>query len=251
MEQRRPLIGVVADVRDVDGWPFHMAGEKYLTAVTDAVGGVPVIVPALSGSLAIDAWLSRLDGVLITGSLSNVEPRRYGGPPSRPGTLHDPARDAMTLPLVDAALESGLPMLAICRGFQEVNVAMGGTLHQHLNEVAGHLNHEADPALPIPERYGPRHDIRIVSDGLLHRIADTGVATVNSLHQQGVDRLAAGLTVEALAPDGVVEAFTVDGAAGFNLAVQWHPEFRPLDNALSTAIFRGFGEACRGDTVGR
>ena len=235
----------MADRKEVEGFPFHMAGEKYLSAVTEAVQGVPVVIPALSEGLNVSDVVARCDGILLTGSLSNVGPERYAGKPSRPGTLHDRERDAAALPLIEATIASKVPLLAICRGFQEVNVALGGTLHQHIGEMKGHLNHQADGNLPIAQRYAPLHDISITPEGRLHGIAGASTARVNSLHEQGVDALAPGLTVEARAPDGVIEAFTISGADGFNLAVQWHPEFEPLNDALSTAIFAAFGDACR------
>lgn len=241
----RPLIGVPADRRVLNPHPFHMAGEKYLTAIRDGAGAVPVVIPALGPSIAPEEWLSHFDGILLTGSLSNVEPRHYGGEPSREGTLHDPERDETTLPLIKRALESGVPLLALCRGFQELNVALGGTLHQRVHEVPGYGVHKENPEDPLDKQYGPAHYVTLMDGGLLRRAAGTDRVQVNSLHSQAVAKLASGVSVEAVADDGLVEAFRVDHAEALALAVQWHPEWRVTENEFSMAIFRTFGDACR------
>lgn len=251
MTKLKPLIGVPADCRELDPHVYHVAGEKYLTAVTDAAGGLPLVIPALAGRIDIPALLERVDGILLTGSYSNVEPSRYGGPPSAPGTDHDPARDALTLALIPAALERGVPLLAICRGLQEMNVALGGTLHQRVHDVPGMLDHREDKTQPLAVQYGPAHEVSLTPGGLLQGLCGQTRVRVNSVHGQGVDRLAPGLYVEATAPDGLVEAFRVEAAPAFNLAVQWHPEWLARQNPLSAAIFEAFGEACRQRANGR
>jgi putative glutamine amidotransferase len=245
MPPGRPLIGIPADRRMVGHHPFHMVGEKYARAILEAAAAVPLLIPSLAEELGFDELLKRLDGLLFTGSPSNVEPRRYQGPPSDPGTLHDPARDATTLPLIRKAVASGLPVLGICRGFQEMNVAFGGTLHQKLHEVAGHLDHRDDESQPLEVQYGPAHEVTLEPGGLLRRLIDAERIQVNSLHSQGIDRLGGELLVEARAPDGVIEAFRVRDARGFALAVQWHPEWKAMANPFSRALFAAFGEASR------
>jgi putative glutamine amidotransferase len=225
--------------------PFHAVGEKYARAVLGAADGMPVLIPALAEELRLDELLSRLDGLVFTGSPSNVEPHHYEGPPSHPGTLHDPARDATTLPLIRKAVRAGVPVFGICRGFQEINVAFGGSLHQRVHEVPGHLDHRDDESQPLEVQYGPAHEVILEPGGLLRSLAATERARVNSLHWQGIERLGDGLAVEARAPDGLIEAFRVEGAARFALAVQWHPEWKVMDNALSRALFATFGRACR------
>lgn len=222
-----------------------MVGEKYLTALVDGSDALPLIVPVLATQLEIDAVLDHIDGILLTGSPSNIEPQHYGGEPSRQGTLHDAERDALTLPLALRAIETGVPMLAVCRGFQELNVALGGSLHQHLAEVPGYHNHKENPDDPIDVQYAPSHPVTLMEGGLLHRLHGGVSATVNSLHGQGVQRLANGVSVEAVADDGLIEAFTVEAAADFALAVQWHPEWKVVSNPFSMEIFRAFGDACR------
>ena len=225
--------------------PFHVVGDKYARAVLEASGGLPLLIPALAEELRLDELVQRLDGLLFTGSPSNVEPRHYQGPPSHPGTLHDPARDATTLPLIRKAVGAGVPVLGICRGFQEVNVAFGGSLHQRVHEVPGHLDHRDDESQPLDVQYGPAHDVVLAPGGLLRRLAETDRVRVNSLHSQGIERLGQGLAVEARAPDGLIEAFRVEGAARFALAVQWHPEWQVMYDPFSRALFSAFGAACR------
>jgi putative glutamine amidotransferase len=229
----------------VGAHPFHMVGEKYARAVLDAAGAAPLLIPSLADELGFDELLQRLDGLLFTGSPSNVEPHLYEGAPSAPGTLHDPARDATTLPLIRKAVRAGVPVFGICRGFQEMNVAFGGTLHQRLHEVPGHLDHRDDETQPLEVQYGPAHDVTLEPGGVLRALAVSDRIEVNSLHNQGIDRLGAELAVEARAPDGVIEAFRVRDAQRFALAVQWHPEWKVMSNPFSRALFAAFGQASR------
>jgi len=245
MGTRKPLVGIPACRKEIDPHMFHAVGEKYVTAVASAAGALPVLVPALGRSLPIEQLLDDLDGLMFTGSPSNVEPHHYGGEPSEPGTAHDPHRDETALPLITAAVRSGVPVLAICRGCQEMNVAFGGSLHQKVQDVPGMLDHREDKRQPLEDRYAPAHEIRIVEGGILEPLAGTRSVEVNSLHSQGVDRLGGGLLVEATAPDGLVEAFRVADAPAFALAVQWHPEWQVMKNSFSCAIFAAFGDACR------
>jgi putative glutamine amidotransferase len=245
MASVRPLIGIPADRRTVDRHHVHMVGEKYARAVMEASGAAPVLIPSLAEELLFDELIERLDGLLFTGSASNVEPHRYQGAPSAPGTLHDPARDATTLPLIRKAVAAGLPVFGICRGFQEMNVAFGGTLHQKLHEVPGHLDHRDDESQPLEVQYGPAHDVTLAPGGLLRSIAASDTLKVNSLHNQGIARLGDPLEIEAHAPDGVIEAFRVREAPRFALAVQWHPEWQVMQNPFSRALFAAFGASCR------
>jgi putative glutamine amidotransferase len=245
MAPLRPLIGIPADRRTVGLHPFHMVGEKYVRAVLDAADALPLAIPALAEELRLDDLLSRLDGILFTGSPSNVEPHHYAGTPSEPGTLHDPARDATTLPLIRKAVQAGIPILGICRGFQEMNVAFGGTLHQKVHEVEGYGDHRDDESQPLEVQYGPAHDVVLEPGGLLRGMADSERLRVNSLHSQGIARLGANLLVEARATDGLIEAFRVAGATRFAVAVQWHPEWQAMTNPFSRALFAAFGSASR------
>lgn len=242
------VVGVVCDRRVVKGHPFHMAGEKYIAAVRDGAAAVPLLIPVLEPPLEPDQVLSAVDGLLFTGSPSNVAPHRYGGRTPRAGTLLDEERDATALPLLRAAIDSGVPTFCICRGFQELNVALGGTLHQHLHE-AGYSDHRAADDLGIEEAYAPAHDIRLVGGGLMAKLlpelAGGTPFRVNSLHSQGIDRLAAPLRAEAEAPDGAIEAVSMASARAFLLGVQWHPEWRMAESKVSRTIFAAFGDAVR------
>lgn len=241
---RKPIIGIPADRRLLGSHWFHCVGEKYINAVVQAAEAVPVLVPALGERYLAD-WLASFDGILFTGSPSNVEPHRYNGPQSAPGTWHDPERDATTLPMIMGALDAGLPILGVCRGFQEINVALGGSLTQKLQEVAGNIDHREDPNAPLDVQYAPAHEIELTPGGVLEGIAGARRMKVNSLHSQGVEKLAPRLVVEAKADDGVIEAFRIDGAKSFALAVQWHPEWKVMDNPFSRALFAAFGKAGR------
>lgn len=241
---RLPLVGLPTDRKLIGPHPFLAAGEKYVRAVAEGAGVLPVLLPTLQPALPLEQWLSTLDGIVLTGAVSNIEPHHYSDEPSFEGNLLDPARDATSLPLVPLALRMGVPVLAICRGFQEVNVALGGSLHQKVHEQPGLLDHREDRSDPLDVQYGPAHALNLTPGGLLAGIAGSEQVRVNSLHGQGIDRLAAALVVEARAPDGLIEAFRHPGP-GFLLGVQWHPEWQVGENPFYLGIFRAFGDACR------
>ncbi len=245
MPLAKPLIGVPACRRELPPHYFHVVGEKYITAVADAAGGLPLLVPALGGALDVPDLLQRVDGLLLTGSPSNVEPHHYEGPGSDPGTWHDPHRDATALPLIRAVIDAGVPLFALCRGCQEVNVALGGSLHQKVHEVPGLMDHREDPSQPLDVQYGPAHEVSFTEGGFLERLTGERSAMVNSVHKQGIRRLGRGLVVEAVTEDGLIEALRVAEAPAFALAVQWHPEYKAVQNALSRILFKAFGDACR------
>ena len=240
-----PVVGITCCRKVPEQFAFHSVGEKYITAVTDAAGAVPLLVPALGLRLDVDHVLAQLDGLVMTGSPSNVEPHHYAGGPEPENNRTDPDRDATTLPLIRRAVALGVPVFGLCRGIQELNVAFGGTLHQELHGVDGRMDHRSDKSKAPDARYEPRHEVRLAPDGVLARLLGTDRVTVNSLHGQGIDRVAPGLEVEAVAEDGTIEAVRVAGARRFALGVQWHPEFQPLTNRISARLFRAFAEATR------
>lgn len=239
------LVAVPADVRDFQNYRWHATPDTYLTALTRVAGAAPVIVPAMTGEFDISAVLDRVDGVLTTGSASNVHPERYGVEPTPSYEPFDSDRDDLTDRLIRQSLDLGLPLLAICRGHQELNVAFGGTLATEIQESDGRMDHRAITHEDQRERYATRHEVTITEGGLLSSIVGPGPIRVNSLHRQAIDRLGDGLCVEATAPDGTIEAVSVAGAKGFALGVQWHPEFWAETDAPSAAIFEAFGAACR------
>jgi putative glutamine amidotransferase len=242
---RQPIIGVSACTKLIGHNIYHTAGDKYLQALVQVAEAMPLIIPALGTQVDQGFLLEQFDGLLFTGSPSNVEPHHYAGPASDPGTAHDAARDSTTLSLIKAAVAQGIPVLGICRGFQEMNVAFGGTLHQKVHEVAGYMDHREPEGLPAEQQYGLRHALAIEPGGVLAGLGLAAEIQINSIHGQGVARLAPGLRVEALAPDGLIEAFSVTGAKSFALGVQWHPEWQVRSNPNYLAIFQAFGEACR------
>lgn len=243
MTSSKPIVLVPACNRMVGVHPFHMAGKKYVDGVRLA-GALPLIVPTAEPA-ELDALLDLADGVWLTGSPSNVHPSHFGETVHDPSLPLDEARDAWTLPLIRRTLERGIPMFAICRGAQETNVALAGSLHQAVHEVGGHADHRAPDGEPPEVQYGPVHEVEVVPGGLLERLTGRSRFAVNSLHGQAVARLAPGARVEARSPDGVVEAFSIENAAGFNLCVQWHPEWQAAANPVSIALFSAFGLACK------
>lgn len=239
-----PLIGVSAcRAARANGLPEHRAGAKYAAAISDAAGGLPVLIPPLAEKLDLESLIERLDGLLLTGSPSNVEPHHYAGGPEPLNNLTDPSRDATVLPLVQLCLARGVPLLAVCRGHQELNVALGGSLHQEVHKELGRFDHRSDKTVPHSERYALRHPIDLVENGYLAELFGAARIQVNSLHGQAIDRVAPGLIVEAVAEDGTIEAVRVADAPTFAVGVQWHPEWEPLGNPQSSLLFKAFGEA--------
>lgn len=221
---------------------FHQAGDKYARAVIDTSGCIPLLIPAMPDVNPND-FLDPLDGVLLTGGYSNVDRERYGLPTAPPGEKEDKIRDANDFGLIPAILKRGMPLFAICRGLQELNIALGGTLHPRLQEVDGRFDHRENPNDTVDVQYGPAHSVTVAEGGLLHDITNEREFMVNTVHGQGIDRLADPLVIEAEADDGTIEAVSMKAANGFVLAVQWHPEWRAKDNVQSTKLFQAFGRA--------
>jgi len=232
------LVGIPACARMLNNHLQHATPARYAAALMGGSGVVPVMIPPV-GEAAL-AVLDRLDGLLLPGSPSNVHPSHYGADSLTPD-MHDQERDGTSFPLIHAALQRDMPLLAICRGIQELNVALGGSLHQQVHDVAGRLDHRGGPGSK-PEQYRPKHDVAL--QGRLAAIAGQDSIQVNSVHEQAIDRLAMRLVVEATAPDGTVEGVRVEGST-FALAVQWHPEWDYAADSYSVALFRAFGDACR------
>jgi putative glutamine amidotransferase len=233
------IVGIPACTREVGGHVQHATPARYGAALLGAAGAVPVLLPPVGEAML--AMLDRLDGLLLSGSPSNVEPERYGEAADATPGRHDPERDATTLPLIRAALARGLPLLAICRGIQELNVALGGTLYQQVQTIPGRMDHRGGEGT-MEHRYRAKHSVAL-SGGLASVIGKSEIM-VNSLHEQGIDRPADGLVVEAVAPDGMIEGVRVANASGWAYGVQWHPEWGYAGNADSLALFAAFGAAC-------
>lgn len=255
----KPLVLIPCDVKQVGIHPFHAVGEKYINAVAHGADAWPLLIPAfgpgedlapLDGHMDLDALLAMADGVFLPGSVSNVAPPEYGAADDAE-ILHDTQRDALALPLIRRAMALEVPLFAVCRGLQELNVTLGGTLHPRLYEVEGLMDHRENPDAPRADQYLPAHPVRLRAGGLLEELLGSGEIQVNSLHGQGIRELAPGLVAEGLAPDGVVEAVSCPDHPAFLLGVQWHPEWRYADDPNSVALFRAFGEAIRERQRGR
>ncbi|WP_461516584.1 gamma-glutamyl-gamma-aminobutyrate hydrolase family protein [Porticoccus sp.] len=248
-----PVVGIPCDVYMQGKHPQHGCGEKYINALAHGAGVRPVLLPAvaegkdlapLTDICSPDEVLDGLDGLFLTGNVSNVDPQLYGEQ-SPPGNLLDPQRDATTLPLILRAIERDIPLFAVCRGFQELNVALGGTLYQRVHEVPGMLDHREDSSLPREGQYDYAHEITLVEGGLLRKLAGVDHVMVNSVHGQGIRQLAEGLAVEATAPDGLIEAVRLIDPSRFALGVQFHPEWQYQLDPFYSELFRAFGDAIR------
>jgi putative glutamine amidotransferase len=233
----KSIVGIPACTKLISGYIQHATPARYGAALIAAAGALPVLIPPEGEQMS--ALLDRLDGIMFNGSPSNVAPMRYGADFDATPDFHDPERDATTLPLIQAALERGMPLFFICRGMQELNVALGGTLFQEVHNVPGRMDHRAGEG---EQRFAIRHEVTLT--GQLARICGAETIQVNSLHGQAIDQLAPGLAVEAWAPDGTIEAVRVEAAKNFAIAVQWHPEWEVTHFADRKRLFEAFGAAC-------
>ncbi len=246
-----PLVGLPADTYDAHGFQYHSIGDKYVRAVAEVALCAPVMIPSMIDALQLDDLLEHFDGIVMTGAVSNVHPPHYGEQPSVAHEPYDHARDATTLKLIEKVLKKGLPLFCICRGFQELNVVLGGTLETELQTIEGRLDHRAPNHDDVDVRYAPAHPINIRTGGMLEQILGKRETMVNSIHRQGIKRLAKGLQVEATAPDGIIEAVSVREAKSFAMGTQWHPEFKALNNPDSVKLFTAFGNAVRNYAAAR
>jgi len=247
----QPLVAVSTDVKQLESYSWHATPEQYMEAAIAGAGVFPVLVPNFGDRLDLDQLLLSVDGVMITGSKSNVHPSLYGGDASEENGPYDQERDATTLPLIRKAIEQGVPLLAICRGIQEMNVALGGTLATEIHERDGALDHRGPVSDSADERFAIRQPVTIKPGSCLAGVFGAGEIAVNSIHRQGVDRLGAALQVEALASDGTVEAVSVKDAKAFAVGVQWHPEYWVKSDHASAQIFKAFGDAVRAHATAR
>lgn len=243
----KPLIGISCCSKPfgIYGTPNHAASDTYVRAVDQVMNGVPILIPANGDASDVETLVSRLDGIILTGSRSNVQPTLYDGPPHAEGTPEDASRDAMTMRLIRAGIAACIPIFAICRGLQELNVALGGSLHQRLQDLPGRMDHST-PMHPNPRiRTGKAHGVRLLPGSWIHRVAGTPIIPVNSLHNQGIDRLAPSLVAEGIAPDGTIEAVRLPTAPALTVGVQWHPEYDFQSDAVSRNLFAAFAAAIR------
>lgn len=247
----KPVVAVSTDVRAFENYVWHAAPRQYIDAVIEGADVTPLLVPSFGDRLDLDAILDRVDGVMLTGSKSNVHPALYGGEATEANGPYDEARDSTTLPLIRLALERGVPLLAICRGIQELNVALGGTLATEIQDLPGRSDHRAPVSDNQDERFAIRQAVSIRPGTCLAGVFGAGELRVNSVHRQAIDRLGNRLEVEAVAEDGTVEAVAVTGARAFAVGVQWHPEYWVRSDSASRRIFQAFGEAARAHAAAR
>lgn len=244
-DMKRPLVAIPSDLKKIDNVSWHAVSEQYLVAAAEIAGLTPIMIPAMGDAISIDAILEVVDGVLLSGAVSNIYPDYYGVEASQAYEPFDQARDATTLPLIRKAIEKAVPLLAICRGLQELNVALGGSLATEIHEIDGRNDHRSPTSDSRDERYRLAHPVTIEPGSCLATIINAETITVNSLHRQAIDQLAPSLTVEASAEDGTVEAVSIKNAKSFALGTQWHPEYWAKTDAPSRQIFEAFGDAVR------
>lgn len=243
---RRPVVGIIGNSYLMnDRYAVHASGHINSAAVAEVAGCVPLIVPADPRYISVADLLAVCDGFVLTGGQPNVHPEEYGEAETPAHGAFDRNRDAITLPLIRACVESGQPFLGICRGFQEVNVAMGGTLHPEIRELPGRMNHRMPQDVMIEEQFAPRHVVKFDEGGVFHRLMGATEVMTNTLHGQGIARAGARVVIEGHAPDGTPEAIYVKDAPGFTLSVQWHPEWNAANDPVSRPLFTAFGDALR------
>ncbi|MGX0877556.1 putative glutamine amidotransferase [Roseovarius sp. MBR-154] len=248
----RPVVGIIANQYQIDNrYPTHAGGTINSSAVADVAGCLPLIIPADPRYVSVAELMEVCDGFLLTGGRPNVHPEEYGEAPTEAHGAFDRARDAITLPLVRACLERGQPFLGICRGFQEVNVALGGTLHPEIRDLPGRDNHRMPPEGTMDEQFALRHKVRFQSGGVFHRLMGAEEVMTNTLHGQGVVKPGHGVVIDGWAHDGTPEALYLDAARGFTLAVQWHPEYNAANDPVSRPLFTAFGDAVRAWAAGQ
>ena len=247
---KRPVVGVIGSAHLVENrFAAQRVGERNLLAVAQVAGALPVMFAGAPEITDIDALLETVDGILLTGARANVHPTRFGVEPHPSYEPYDTRRDALALDLINVCVERGVPLLGVCRGFQEMNVAFGGSLHPEIRELPGRQNHRM-PRLPTGEIhpdqaviYGDRHDVRLTPGGAFAKLLGKETIRVNSLHGQGILEPGKRVVVEGVAEDGTIEAIRIADAPGFALGVQWHAEYDPQSNPVNRALFQAFGQA--------
>ncbi len=243
---QRPIIGIIGNHALLEEhYPAYTSGEMNAAAISCVAGCMPLVVPSHPDFVTVRELLETCDGFLLTGGRPNVHPEEYGEEATEAHGDFDRARDAIALPLVRDCVQRGQPILGICRGFQEMNVAMGGTLYPEIRDLPGRMNHRMPPEGTLEEKFALRHKVRVSEGGPFHRIFGATEVMTNTLHGQGIKTTGPRVVVDGQAEDGTPEALYIRGAAGFALAVQWHPEYRAASDPVSRPLFEAFGQAAR------
>lgn len=241
---KKPIVGISANFYLInDQYPAQATGSMNIQAIAEVVGAIPIIIPSLPEYIDIEEIMQMCDGFLFTGARPNIHPEEYGHVPTKAHGEFDRGRDRVTLPLIRACIEIGQPILGICRGFQEFNVAMGGTLHPEIRDLPGRMNHRMPPDGTLEEKFEYRHLVRLVDESSLKKIFGRDEMMVNSLHGQGIDEPGSRVVIEGYAPDGTSEVISIKNASGFAIAVQWHPEYNAANDPVSRPLFEAFGRA--------
>ncbi|MBN8941977.1 MAG: gamma-glutamyl-gamma-aminobutyrate hydrolase family protein [Rhizobiales bacterium] len=250
---KRPVVGVIGNSSLVDNrFNVQLVGERNLRAVAEVAGALPLMFAGMPEITDIGALLDVVDGVLLTGARANVHPTHFRTEPNPRHEPYDQPRDAMALALAEACVARGVPIFGICRGFQEMNVAFGGSLHPEIRELPGRMNHrmprlETGEVHPDPAVvFADRHDVALVPGGVFATLLGRETIRVNSLHGQGILDLGERVVVEGVAEDGTIEAIRIADAPGFALGVQWHAEYDPQRNPVNRTLFEAFGAALQG-----
>lgn len=244
MPDNKPIIGVIACSRSVEGEPAQTVKRRYLEGVSEFANAIPLIIANSQPEENAPAIVARLDAILLTGSNSNIAPERYGaqGPGQEP---IDASRDGLSAALIHAAMAAGKPVFGICRGLQEINVALGGSLTDMRARGDRSAQHHAADGASLGDMFGHAHPIEVVPGTPLKTVAGAAALTVNSVHYQTIDRLGQGLVVNATSPDGVIEAISRTDSAAPVFAVQWHPEWQPEERPHDLAFWTYLGQAAR------
>lgn len=240
----RPVVGIISNSALInDTWPAHIGGVTNSQAVAEVAGCMPLIIPADPRFVSVTDLLDTCDGFLLTGGRPNVHPSEYGEDETPAHGTFERERDAVTLPLIRACVERGQPFLGVCRGFQEVNVAMGGSLYPEIRDLPGRMNHRMPPDGTIEEKFALRHAVRFTPGGVFHRLMGAEEVMTNTLHGQGIKKPGARIVIDGTAPDSTPEALYIKDAPGFTLSVQWHPEWNAANDPVSRPLFTAFGKA--------
>jgi len=240
----RPTVGIIANFASLDGdYPAQASGEMNVNAIARVSNALPVIIPSLPNCVTAEELCAQFDGFLFTGGRPNVHPSHYGEEETAAHGVFDKNRDAITLPLIRHAVELGRPILGICRGFQEFNVAFGGTLHPEIRDLPGRMNHRMPPEGTLDEKFELRHDVALTPDGVFANLFGATQIRTNTLHGQGIKEAGARIVIDGYAEDGTPEAIYIKDTKAFAMAVQWHPEYRAQDDPNSRPLFEAFGQA--------